>query len=251
MQKFLQFKSISKRIPFIFLFFHSRIRSRISLLPSSVFPSPSTYTFSHNYSNEKKRTQYARKTSVFRLGMDFHLPTPTHPLRVKPSGDGTIRYENSRHFQVSSAAARDRYRCISWNRFAFRWFIAGRAWSTGYTHEISLSGPRSDECVTERGSESLLPVAALFLRCKEGEREREREGGENGDWYSLDGILAWTRERSHNLSHGEALTCNLGIKGLFFGDGRIWNDLKVGFERSFLFFFFYRVTRNLEMLEMK
>lgn len=53
-----------------------------------------------------------------------------------------------------------------------------------------------------------------------------------------DGILAWTRERSHNLSHGEALTCNLGIKGLFFGDGRIWNDLKVGFERSFLFFFF-------------
>lgn len=66
-----------------------------------------------------------------------------------------------------------------------------------------------------------------------------------------DGILAWTRERSHNLSHGEALTCNLGIKGLFFGDGRIWNDLEVGFERSFLFFFFYRVTRNLEMLEMK
>lgn len=53
-----------------------------------------------------------------------------------------------------------------------------------------------------------------------------------------DGILAWTHERSHNLSHGEALTCNLGIKGLFFGDGRIWNDLKVGFERSFLFFFF-------------
>lgn len=53
-----------------------------------------------------------------------------------------------------------------------------------------------------------------------------------------DGILAWTRERSRNLSHGEALTCNLGIKGLFFGDGRIWNDLKVGFERSFLFFFF-------------
>lgn len=51
-----------------------------------------------------------------------------------------------------------------------------------------------------------------------------------------DGILAWTRERSRNLSHGEALTCNLGIKGLFFGDGRIWNDLKVGFERSFLFF---------------
>lgn len=53
-----------------------------------------------------------------------------------------------------------------------------------------------------------------------------------------DGILAWTRERSRNLSHGEALTCNLGIKGLFFGDGRIWNDLEVGFERSFLFFFF-------------
>lgn len=84
---------------------------------------------------------------------------------------------------------------------------------------------------------------------KEKERERGRGGMEIG--IHADGILAWTRERSHNLSHGEALTCNLGIKGLFFGDGRIWNDLKVGFERSFLFFFFYRVTRNLEMSEMK
>lgn len=30
-------------------------------------------------------------------------------------------------------------------------------------------------------------------------------------------IFAWTRERWHNLSHGEALTCNLSIKGYFLG----------------------------------
>lgn len=91
MQKFLQFKSISKRIPFIFLFFYSRIRSRISLLPSSVFPSPSTHTFSHNYSNEKKAYPIREEDVGISPGYGFssaHLHSP-------PSGETERRWHNS------------------------------------------------------------------------------------------------------------------------------------------------------------
>lgn len=91
MQKFLQFKSISKRIPFIFLFFHSRIRSRISLLPSSVFPSSSTHTFSHNYSNEKKAYPIREEDVGISPGYGF---SPAHP-HSPPSGETERRWHNS------------------------------------------------------------------------------------------------------------------------------------------------------------
>lgn len=116
MQKFLQFKSISKRISLYFLFFSISIENFAVFLhcSSPLQVSPPYIRSQHNYSNEKKSLERSKCGAQGRrryfLGMDFHLPIP---FRVKPSGDGTIRYENSRHFQVSSAATRGLYRCIS------------------------------------------------------------------------------------------------------------------------------------------
>lgn len=96
----LRFKSISNRIPSILLFLHFDREFRCSPLSCFSFPRVSAPHIITRTRKSPWSVANTRETGIryFAWVWIFILPT----LRVKPSGDGTIRYENSRHFQVSS-----------------------------------------------------------------------------------------------------------------------------------------------------